>query len=1690
MTTDPKEPQDSNSSADDSAAPNNGANQSSSDEASKARVKKAWSRFRPLLQFFGFLIVCYCAFLTFTLSPRLRACLGPLFSSMNHVYSSARQPSISIPTGKSMELLLDGSGSTSCHVKVYKYDKTFSPDLASLDDPDHIIPYPKLELSQIAQQQVNGTVVWESDKNLRYVDINRYEDIVSLPNTLTPGDYFYIITMNGHQENIEQRTVAGAFRVSDLSFLVKTAPNLLLVRAFNVKTMKPVQDANVRLYSRTGDRKFNPAASTFKTGADGVARITEGQNFNSQIPAPILLVESGPSRATMASDYPSQNWHSQIDNYVTPYESAMMNDLMDIITDKPIYRLGQTVQYKGFLRRYKVSGGFEAPLANESVPIEIRDPEGNTFLNTNTKTGAAGDFAGSFTIPADGKTGSYSINPIDHPNSSVSVQILQYRKPEYEVSIQPEKPFVLMGQKAKAKVIAKYFFGGPVAGAQVKYTINRNVSWGIRDRIFGVEPACAFFGISAEDRYTRSNPATESYTQDSAPINGMGLTNDKGELEIAFDTKQLPTDSPYDDGNQAQNYTVSATITDLSRKSVDSTGDALATPGNFALSLKTDSCASKPGQKITAKTEAKDYYGKAVAMRDIEFSLEKWTYDSTAKKWVKNVVATASGRTGADGKTSAEIQVPSDYKGYEIMLCARAKDSDGHEVMDYNSLWMSSWADRNQEFSIDLDKLVYEPGDTVKAAVKLPEELRKKKLIGLASIDGTTIFSHKCIDSSDQAALVEFPIQDNFAPQCTLRVSLIDEDLNQHFQETELKVYPKNSLLDVAVKPSKEKLEPGETAELNIKAKTADGKPASNTSVVLSLVDESIYAVSEDTHPNIVQFFQTTRPSYVSTFVSCQPIEHHSLSDLPWFHLENLDAQVFGQLSQSSAKKRYAEGAMMDAVAPASMPAPMSPKSAMTRRKSEESDGAAAPTDKSAGKEPVIRSDFKDTAFFSGSILTDANGEAKIKAKLPDNLTTWRASASFLSKNTAAGYARGTILATKPMVARVSLPRFFTQDDKGVVTAIIHNFTDHEQSVDLELRLGDQFKASRPMKQTLKVAPQGAGRFTWPVDVLGDGKTKITLIARGGGTGDALVQDLNILAHTFPAFAYHNGILKDVNGKIELPLKQFGDARGGTGQFTLKISPSAIGPVLGNFDELIEYPYGCTEQTMSRMMPSVVAMQLHKKLGLPLSADMEDLFKRVYHASLAKLLAHHNPDGGWGWWQGDTSNLYLTAYVMEGFHWLKSAGFTYDQDTNQTGNQWLEDRLNQINILPPSPDEMTDLCYAFYALSLDKRNAELFSKFKATVSRASAGPEALSYLTLAYKNLGMDAEAKQCYAVLKEIANQTWEYVNWEHTPALLKRMGYKYSYDYSYRFTPAESTALAFRAALAMEPENEKYLATIRNWILIQHDEHGWTNTKATSQVFLALLSDEMKMGGKRPSNFEATASVAGKTLASYLFNQSNRYSTEKILKLQLLGNEEKITITKTGPGNLHYSSTLEYLRRIQKGKKVVPRSSPPDLTVERHFYKLERTKIPNSDVWTTRGVPIEEKGIKTGDLILMKVKIHAPFAMPYIKVEAPLPSGAEVISKQESIQTQDITPDGVQNNDPSYFNYWWTHQDILDDRIVFFVTQMNEGNAEFQSLLRMEMPGELNANPVSFEGMYTKAIRGYSEGDMIKVTETTPAE
>jgi uncharacterized protein YfaS (alpha-2-macroglobulin family) len=137
-------------------------------------------------------------------------------------------------------------------------------------------------------------------------------------------------------------------------------------------------------------------------------------------------------------------------------------------------------------------------------------------------------------------------------------------------------------------------------------------------------------------------------------------------------------------------------------------------------------------------------------------------------------------------------------------------------------------------------------------------------------------------------------------------------------------------------------------------------------------------------------------------------------------------------------------------------------------------------------------------------------------------------------------------------------------------------------------------------------------------------------------------------------------------------------------------------------------------------------------------------------------------------------------------------------------------------------------------------------------------------------------------------------------------------------------------------------------------------------------------------------------------------------------------------------------------------------------------------------RTVPITDGKVKAGESILMKVQVESPVRIPYVMLEAALPSGAEVVKdsgpSDESLDNQDSSGPTMEGD---WQAAWWSHEDVLDDRIVFFGTELPSGKSEFHTLLRMEIPGKLNVDPVSLEGMYTKKVRGYSGIDALTVTE-----
>ena len=371
------------------------------------------------------------------------------------------------------------------------------------------------------------------------------------------------------------------------------------MRAINLITLKPVAGATIK-------RGFDlDESKTGKTGADGFVKIpfTSDERVASGSFTLDVIGISGANRAYGDLSY----YTSETDKYQTYF-----------YTDRPVYRLGQTVYFKGLARERTVTG-YKNPGAALDISMEVKDPDGNSLSTGTLKTNKFGAFHGLVEIPADSKTGGYSIN-LDYADGTKayeSFEIMQYRKPEYQVDVTPITPRVIAGEKAKARVHAAYYFGGAVANARVKYSIYSSTNWSGR---YALTQRPAYYDFF--DDWQSYDGGGESYGGDFLG-DGYVQTDNDGEAIVEFQTKKTVIDAshPYDSSYLDKNYKVQCEVTDISRLTVVGSGSLLATAGQFALMVHTGSYVAKVGDTIPVTVSAIDYDGKPVANQNVTVKL-------------------------------------------------------------------------------------------------------------------------------------------------------------------------------------------------------------------------------------------------------------------------------------------------------------------------------------------------------------------------------------------------------------------------------------------------------------------------------------------------------------------------------------------------------------------------------------------------------------------------------------------------------------------------------------------------------------------------------------------------------------------------------------------------------------------------------------------------------------------------------------------------------------------------------------------------------------------------------------------------------------------------------------------------------------------------------------------------------------
>lgn len=271
------------------------------------------------------------------------------------------------------------------------------------------------------------------------------------------------------------------------------------------------------------------------------------------------------------------------------------------------------------------------------------------------------------------------------------------------------------------------------------------------------------------------------------------------------------------------------------------------------------------------------------------------------------------------------------------------------------------------------------------------------------------------------------------------------------------------------------------------------------------------------------------------------------------------------------------------------------------------------------GQEPAVqvRSDFRSTIFWQPDVMTDANGNATVKVKYPDSLTTWAATARAVTTGNQFGIANTSTRTKQPLIVRLEPPRFFVVGDEVTVSAVINNNTDQAMQVAPSLTaegltVSGRVVDGKPVKGepgAIEVKPGAEARVDWLVAATEAREVKLKVEARGldgSKYADAMEKPFTVYEHGIEKFVSRSGKMRGDSVAIKLDIPKA--RRPETTELTVQVAPSMATTMLDALPYLIDYPYGCTEQTMSRFLPAAITAKTLRDLGLKPEAAMGKLF--------------------------------------------------------------------------------------------------------------------------------------------------------------------------------------------------------------------------------------------------------------------------------------------------------------------------------------------------------------------------------------------------------------------------------------------------------------------------------------------------
>jgi alpha-2-macroglobulin len=1439
-----------------------------------------------------------------------------------------------------------------------------------------------------------------------------------------------MVTGPGVQSSSEGRLPLALVQVTDLAVHARVGVDQGMVWVTGVRDGRPRGGVEVALHDSQGRVR-----ASARTDVQGIARL-QGFRAASESRENAECEECEPSfEGYVAASNGADRALVGINAYdpdLSPYQFGVYSAWGEerapaagaVFTERGIYRPGEPVYAKAIVRHGPL-GALTAPATGDSVRWRFLNREGGTQFDTVAALSRFGTADHTLRLPLDAPLGQYGLNLQIHRDGRwrtigwTEYQVAEYRPPEFLVEVNTGSEPRFAGQTVRATVGGRYLFGAPMTRAPVRWSARQRTAspWEI--------------SIPGTDGYHLGETGGwNGYDASGMEVlaSGIDTLDARGYRELQLELKAPSQGRP-------AHLTIEASVADANRQTVSAATTVLVHPADFYLGAKPEGSAYfwSAGTPVRLGVIAVRPDGGNVPGVQVRGTVVRREWHRVRRQrggsgfeeigeWVTHTVATCQLTTAA--QPGACGFTPTSGGAYTVSLTAT--DAQGRTVSTSFTRWTvgSDWVPWNDEgkFKMDVipDRQRYSVGDTATVLLAAPFTDAE----AWVTVERERVIEQRRIRITSGTTTLRLPITEAYAPNAYVSVVVVrgrsappgtvDDPGRPTLRVgyTELRVTPETKRLAVEVRPLRAEYRPGDTARIQVRVRDAAGR-GQPSEVTLWAVDEGVLSLTAYRTPDPLDLLYRPRGlgmRLASNLVSVAP-----------------------QVPEGQKGTRHPGGG-----------------------------GGQDLTG-------VLRSRFRPTAFFLGSVVTDANGEAVASGALPDNITTFRVMAVAVTTGDRFGHGESPLLATRPLIARPALPRFLREGDDFSAGVVVN----HRFGSDVDARVTAHASGVTLVGRASNSLPLRAGRgaesrfhFRTPT---GDSAT-FRFEVSGGGEADAVQLRVPVRPANRPVTHTVAGVLRDT-ATVEFVLPAEIDPARSRLELGFGTAPLAL---ITQYQRQLEvYPYACTEQISSQALPLIALYAAERASGVKLLAgDPRARLENVVRT----LSRRQRSDGGIGLWgASDWTSPWTTAYAGRVLLEARAAGIAVNDTVLERMSEYLARSLREPEVVRVAlggreADLAATLAERLAAVEFLSRRGrpEVPAENQLLNQAARLWWEDRVALAEVLARRGATEPARQLLAA-------AWQGVRVEGTRAVLPEAAYRRDFYFASHVRPA---ARLLTATLAIQPD---------------HPGIG------------PLVETLVQQGRAEARGAWTTQDYGAAVLALVSFEQSQRGAAERTVRLRHGNRTLAETRARRGEPGSSTASLSGLLSARPRGSQVLRLSLDAAGSGAPVYYHLSVIEIASRPSFTplNRGIVVERwyetldtrrpvTQVDEGQVVRVRLRITVPEQRHMVILDDPLPAGLEAVDLTlRTVSPFAVDPFGPPEEEREmpgygwYFGSWdsgmWSpfdHKEIRDDRVVHFARVLWKGTYSATYLARATTAGRFTAAPAHAEEMYNPGVHGRSGG------------